>query len=77
MATAARIESPLPYPSALYIAGANSGKPKPAHDRQNVTAASAEAACKVNASMTYVWMHWKLRIVPAPTSAMPCEMEEG
>ena len=30
-----------------------------------------EAACSENVSITYVWMHWKLRIVPAPTSAMP------
>ena len=41
IATAPRIESPTPYPSALYIVGANSGKPKPAHERRNVTAASA------------------------------------
>ena len=40
----ARIVSPLPYPSALYIAGANSGKPKPARERRNVTAASAKNA---------------------------------
>lgn len=44
IATAPRIESPLPYPSALYIVGANSGKPNPAHERRNVTAASAAAA---------------------------------
>lgn len=71
MATTPKIESPLPYPSEAYIAGANSGNPKPAHDRRKVTAASADAACSVNASMTYVWMAWKLRIVPAPTKAMP------
>ena len=41
IATAPRIESPLPYPSAAYIVGANSGKPNPAHERRNVTAASA------------------------------------
>lgn len=42
MATAPKMESPLPYPRALYIVGANSGKPNPAQDRRNVTAAKAE-----------------------------------
>ena len=42
MATTASILSPLPYPRALYIAGANSGKPNPAMDLRNVTAARAE-----------------------------------
>ena len=30
-----------------------------------------EAACKVNASTTYVCTTWKTRITPAPTQAMP------
>jgi hypothetical protein len=64
--------SPHPYPSALYIAGANSGKPNPARLRRQDTAARALAACSVKASMTYVWMPWKLRMMPAPTRAMPC-----
>lgn len=34
-----------------------------------------EAACNVNASMTYVWMDWKLRIMPAPMSEMPYTSE--
>ena len=41
MAKQARMVSPFPYPSALYIAGANNGKPKPARERKNVTAARA------------------------------------
>ena len=41
MAKHARIVSPLPYPSALYIAGANSGKPNPASERRKVAAARA------------------------------------
>lgn len=42
IATTARIVSPFPNPSALYIAGANRGNPKPASDRRHATAASAE-----------------------------------
>ena len=41
IAMAARILSPLPYPSLLYIVGANNGKPKPANERKNETAARA------------------------------------
>lgn len=41
IATAPRIESPFPYPRALYMDGANRGKPNPAQDRRNVTAARA------------------------------------
>jgi hypothetical protein len=37
----ARIIFPLPYPSFLYIAGANRGKVKPASDRRHAVAASA------------------------------------
>lgn len=33
---------PHPYPRASYIAGANSGKPNPAQERRNVTAARAK-----------------------------------
>ncbi len=44
MATAARIVSPFPKPRALYIAGAKSGKPKPATERRNETAARATRA---------------------------------
>ena len=33
--------SPFPYPSALYIAGEKSGKPKPAKERRHETAARA------------------------------------
>ena len=44
----------------------------PANDLRKETAASPDAACSVNASMTYVWMHWKLRIMPAPRKAVPC-----
>ena len=40
-ATTARRVSPPPNPSALYIAGANKGNPKPASDRRQETAASA------------------------------------
>ena len=40
-ATTASMVSPLPNPSALYIAGANNGKPKPQRERKNATAASA------------------------------------
>ena len=40
-ATAARIVFPTPYPSALYMAGAKSGKAKPAMDLKNETAARA------------------------------------
>lgn len=32
---------PHPYPKALYIAGAKSGKPNPAQERRQVTAARA------------------------------------
>lgn len=40
-ANAARIVFPFPYPRAANIAGAKSGKPKPARDRKNETAARA------------------------------------
>ena len=40
-AMAASIVFATPYPSASYIAGAKSGKPKPASDRKKVTAARA------------------------------------
>lgn len=30
-----------------------------------------DAACRVNASMTYVWMVWNERIRPAPVNAIP------
>ena len=38
---AARIVSPFPRPSALYIAGAKSGNPNPARDRKKEAAARA------------------------------------
>ena len=41
MATAASTVSPLPNPSAEYIAGANSGNPQPASERKQDTAAIA------------------------------------
>lgn len=41
MARHARMVSPFPYPSFAYIAGANRGKPKPARERRNETAARA------------------------------------
>lgn len=44
MAKHARIVSPFPYPSALYIAGAKSGKQKPAIERKKARAASAAIA---------------------------------
>lgn len=71
IANAARIVQPLPYPNLAYMAGAKSGKPKPARERRQDTAASADAACSVKLSTTYVWMLWKFRIIPAPTHAMP------
>jgi hypothetical protein len=42
IATTARIVLPFPNPSVAYIAGANKGNPKPASDRRQETAASAE-----------------------------------
>jgi hypothetical protein len=42
IATTAKIVSPFPNPSALYIAGANKGNPKPASDRKKEAAARAE-----------------------------------
>ena len=42
MATTARIVSPFPNPRAWYIAGANSGKPKPHSERKKDTAARAD-----------------------------------
>ena len=71
MATAARILFPFPYPKSLYMTGANSGNPNPARERRHDTAASADAAWRVKLSTTYVWMAWKLRIIPEPTHAMP------
>jgi hypothetical protein len=41
-ATTAKIVSPFPNPSALYIAGANKGNPKPAIDRKKEAAARAK-----------------------------------
>jgi len=41
MATTAKTVLPIPYPSALYMAGAKSGKPNPATERKQDTAASA------------------------------------
>lgn len=73
IAIQAKMVSPLPYPRAAYMDGANNGNPNPHNERRKATAARAEAACKVNVSMTYVWMDWKLRITPAPTKAMPCK----
>jgi hypothetical protein len=73
IAMTARTVQPTPYPSFPNIAGAKSGKAKPAMERRNVTEAKAEAACKVNASMMYVVIGWKLRSVPAATNANPCE----
>lgn len=56
MAKHARIVSPLPYPSALYIAGAKSGKQKPAIKRKNARAASAAIAlASVVRSVTRRW----------------------
>ena len=46
--THARIVLPLPNPSALYIAGANSGNPNPASDRRNDVAASANPIRQAN-----------------------------
>lgn len=40
--THARIVSPLPYPNRSYMMGANKGKPNPASDRKNETAARAK-----------------------------------
>lgn len=37
----ARIVSPFPYPSFIYIDGANNGNPNPQRDRRKDTAASA------------------------------------
>ena len=48
MAKAARIVSPLPYPRALYSAGAKSGNPKPARERRNATAAKARMKVRVS-----------------------------
>ena len=42
--TPARSVFPHPYPSLPYIAGANSGNPKPANERRKIVAASADAA---------------------------------
>ena len=42
IAKIAKTVSPFPYPRALYIAGANSGKPNPASERKHETAASAK-----------------------------------
>lgn len=42
IATTARIVLPFPNPSVVYIAGANKGNPKPASDRKQEAAASAE-----------------------------------
>jgi hypothetical protein len=42
IAATARIVSPFPNPSVLYIAGANKGNPKPASDLKKATAAIAE-----------------------------------
>ncbi len=39
---AAKIVSPLPYPSASYMYGAKSGKPNPASERKQDTAARAK-----------------------------------
>ena len=41
MANAARMVSPFPYPSALYMGGAKSGKPNPVTDRRKFAAARA------------------------------------
>ena len=52
IATTARTVSPFPNPSALYIDGANRGNPKPAIDRRQVAAASAEHKTSVCAMET-------------------------
>lgn len=86
MATTARIVSPFPYPSLLYMDGAKRGNPNPARERRHETAASPrvhqhrpshssinspDAAYSVNVSTTYVCIAWKFNIIPAPTNAMP------
>lgn len=74
IATQAIIESPLPYPNLSYMIGAKRGKPKPAADLKNNTAAIADAAWREKQSRTNIWMAWKFRIMPPPTRAIPCEM---
>lgn len=56
MATAARIVSPFPNPSALYISGAKRGNPKPATERRKETAASA--VCKKKAISGWFTLPW-------------------
>lgn len=48
---------PHPNPSASFIAGANSGNPKPAKLLNTVAAAMALAAYRVYESISYVLMH--------------------
>ena len=43
-------EFPQPRPRVAYIFGPASGKKAPTRERRTVLAASAEAACSVNAS---------------------------
>ena len=71
IATPANTVFALPHPKLAYIAGANSGNPKPAKERKAETAASADAAYSVNVSITYAWMDWVMRIEAAPTKNMP------
>lgn len=55
-ANAARMVFPFPYPSALYIAGANSGKPKPASERRHDTAANANHTAQTKKRVSRVHM---------------------
>ena len=53
------------------IAGAKSGNPKPAKDRQHTMAAMADAAYNLKASTVYVWILRKVRMIPAPSNKRP------
>lgn len=75
IARTAMIVSPLPYPIASYIGGANRGNVNPARYRMHDTAARADAACRANVSMMYVCRHWKMRIRPMPINAIPCSTD--
>lgn len=58
-AATAKIVSPFPNPSALYIAGANKGNPKPAIDRKKEAAARAEyEICEIGTTGTE-WTYQK------------------
>ncbi len=65
IAMAASKLPPAPYPSSLYMVGANSGNPNPAKLRSTVVAPTALAAKRLYESTMYPCTHWKLIIVPA------------